>query len=213
MLNAGPAKTWDEGGSIMKHVFFFAIAATLLSQTVVSAAPGQPTSGNNSAQVGVDEAYRIGPEDVLDISVWKNAELTRKVPVRPDGQISLPLVNDVQAAGLTPLQLRDTLSKKLEAYMPSPQVSVTVAEVHSFKVSVLGEVPFAGRHVLQSKATVLDALALSGGLKEFAARSRIVVLRPNGNGMQRIPFDYDKVVSGDGAQNIYLQPGDIILVP
>jgi polysaccharide export outer membrane protein len=97
--------------------------------------------------------------------------------------------------------------------MPAPQVSVTVAEVHSFKVSVLGEVPFAGRHALQSKATVLDALALSGGLKEFAARSRIVVLRPTGKGMQRIPFDYNKVVSGDGAQNIYLQPGDIILVP
>jgi len=199
----------------MKRLFFFTFIAVLLGSTGVSAATEQTTPENNTPQVGADTdgAYRIGPEDVLDISVWKNVDLTRKVPVRPDGKISLPLVNDVQAAGLTPLELRDTLSKKLEAYMPSPQVSVTVAEVHSFKVSVLGEVPFAGRHMLQSKATVLDALALSGGLKEFAARSRIVVLRPTSKGMQRIPFDYNKVVSGDGAQNIYLQPGDIILVP
>jgi len=195
----------------MRRICFFTLVLVVCSQLAVQAAPDQPT--NNSHAVAIDDSYRIGPEDVLDISVWKNADLTKKVPVRPDGMISLPLVNDVQAAGLTPLQLRDTLSKKLEAYMPAPQVSVTVAEVHSFKVSVLGEVPFAGRHMLQSKATVLDALAMSGGLKEFAARSRIVVLRPNGNGMQRIPFDYDKVVSGDGAENIYLQPGDIILVP
>jgi polysaccharide biosynthesis/export protein len=196
----------------MKRVFFFTLMAALLGSPAVYAAAEQ--AGNNIPQVGADDgAYHIGPEDVLDISVWKNADLTRKVPVRPDGKISLPLVNDVQASGLTPLELRDVLSKKLEAYMPSPQVSVTVAEVHSFKVSVLGEVPFAGRHVLQSKATVLDALALSGGLKEFAARSRIVVLRPTSKGMQRIPFDYNKVVSGDGAENIYLQPGDIILVP
>lgn len=198
----------------MKRIFFLALAAALLSQTAVQAAAEQPTLENTTVpQVGVDQSYRIGPEDVLDISVWKTADLTKKVPVRPDGMISLPLVNDIQAAGLTPLELRDLLSKKLEAYMPSPQVSVTVAEVHSFKVSVLGEVPFAGRHMLQSKATVLDAIAMSGGLKEFASRSRIVVLRPGDKGMQRIPFDYDKVVSGDGAQNIYLQPGDIILVP
>jgi polysaccharide biosynthesis/export protein len=197
----------------MKRLGFFTLMLVLCSRMAVLAGPEQALPANNSQPVGVDDSYRIGPEDVLDISVWKNADLTKKVPVRPDGMISLPLVNDVQAAGLTPLQLRDTLSKKLEAYMPSPQVSVTVAEVHSFKVSVLGEVPFAGRHMLQSKATVLDALAMSGGLKEFAARSRIVVLRPNGKGMQRIPFDYDKVVTGDGAENIYLQPGDIILVP
>jgi polysaccharide biosynthesis/export protein len=197
----------------MKRLCFFTLMLVLVSRIAVQAAPEQPLPTNNSLPVGVDDSYRIGPEDVLDISVWKNADLTKKVPVRPDGMISLPLINDVQAAGLTPLQLRDTLSKKLEAYMPSPQVSVTVAEVHSFKVSVLGEVPFAGRHVLQSKATVLDAIAMSGGLKEFAARSRIVVLRPNGKGMQRIPFDYNKVVSGDSAENIYLQPGDIVLVP
>ncbi|HEV8711649.1 MAG TPA: polysaccharide biosynthesis/export family protein [Candidatus Binatia bacterium] len=196
----------------MKRIFFFTLMGVLLSSTVVYAAETAPE--HTIPQVSADDgAYHIGPEDVLDISVWKNVDLTRRVPVRPDGKISLPLVNDVQAAGLTPLELRDVLSRKLEAYMPSPQVSVTVAEVHSFKVSVLGEVPFPGRHMLQSRATVLDALALSGGLKEFAARSRIVILRPSSKGTQRIPFDYNKVVSGDGAQNIYLQPGDVVLVP
>jgi polysaccharide export outer membrane protein len=175
-----------------------------------NAAPAPAATDNGAAN---SAAYRIGPEDVLDIAVWKNADLTRRVPVRPDGMISLPLINDVRAAGLTPLELRDVLVKKLAEYMPTPQVSVLVAEVRSFKVSVLGEVSFAGRHVLQSKATVLDALAMSGGLKPFAARSRIVVLRPNGNGTERIPFNYDKVVAGDGAENFYLRPGDIILVP
>jgi polysaccharide export outer membrane protein len=199
----------------MKRLFLSAAVVVLVGGSAVwteSAPP--PVENNASAPTAAAEgAYRIGPEDVLDISVWKNAELTKTVPVRPDGMISLPLVNDIRAAGLTPAELRDVLSKKLEAFMPSPQVSVTVAEVKSFKVSVLGEVPFAGRHVLQSRTTVLDALALSGGLKEFAARSRIVVLRSNGSGVQRIPFDYDKVVKGDGAENIFLQPGDVILVP
>lgn len=176
--------------------------------------------GSLSAHAGVsvntapdNNTYRIGPEDILDIAVWKNADLTRTVPVRPDGMISLPLVNEIRAAGLTPLELRDALSAKLMEYMPAPQVSVAVSDVRSFKVSVLGEVAVAGRHVLQSKATVLDALAMSGGLKPFAARSRIVVLRQNGKGMERLPFNYDKVVDGDGAENFFLRPGDIILVP
>lgn len=192
----------------MKRLSLVAIVCVLLQQVSLHAdAASSPGAADNSA------TYRIGPEDVLDITVWKNTELTRRVPVRPDGMISLPLVNEVRAAGLTPMELRDVLVQRLEEYMPTPQVSVVVAEVRSFKVSVLGEVAFAGRHVLQSKATVLDALALSGGLKPFAARSRIVVLRPNGGSVERIPFNYDKVISGDGAENFYLRPGDIILVP
>lgn len=159
--------------------------------------------------------YRIGAEDVLDITVWKNAELTRTVPVRPDGMISLPLIDDVRAAGLTPLELRDVLVKKLEEYIPSAQVSVIVSGVHSFKVSVLGEVAFPGRHALRSGATVLEALAMSGGLKEFAARSRIVVLRQAGKGgTQRIPFNYAKATAEGGeAENFSLRSGDIIVVP
>jgi polysaccharide export outer membrane protein len=158
--------------------------------------------------------YRIGPEDVLDIAVWNNAAISRTTPVRPDGKISLPLLNDVQAAGLTPMQLRDVLNKKLAEYMPSPEVSVIVREVHSFKVSVIGEVKRPGRHELRSRATVLDVLALAEGLGEFAARGRIVILRPEGNTLKRIPFNYNKVVSPNGEmENFLLQPGDIIVVP
>src|SRR5437899_2432281 len=153
--------------------------------------------------------YLIGPEDMLDIAVWNNTAISRTVPVRPDGKISLPLLNDVQAAGLTPMQLRDALMKKLAEYVPTPEVSVIVKEVHSFKVSVIGEVKRPGRHELKSRATVLDALAMAEGLGEFAARGRIFILRREGNTVKRIPFNYNKVVSEDGVENILLQPGDI----
>jgi len=165
-------------------------------------------------QVNGSNNYRIGPEDVLDISVWNNTAIARTVPVRPDGKISLPLLNDIQAAGLTPMQLRDALSKKLEEYMPTPEVSVIVKEVHSFKVSVVGEVKRPGRHELKSQATVLDILALAEGFGDFAARGKIVVLRPNGEIVTHIPFNYNKVLSNNGTmENFFLQPGDIIVVP
>jgi polysaccharide biosynthesis/export protein len=164
-----------------------------------------------SAEIG---DYRIGPEDVLDISVWNNSAISRTVPVRPDGKISLPLVNDVQAGGLTPTQLRSVLIKKLAEYIPSPEVSVIVREVHSFKVSVIGEVKKTGRHELKGRATVLDILAMAEGFGEFAGRSRIVVLRPEGKSMRQIPFNYNKVISTNGGlENFFLQPGDIIVVP
>jgi polysaccharide biosynthesis/export protein len=159
--------------------------------------------------------YRIGPEDLLDIAVWNNASISRTTPVRPDGKISLPLLNDVQAAGLTPTQLSEGIAKKLAEYMPNPEVSVIVREVNHFKVSVLGEVKKPGRYDFRSQATVLDALAVAGGLSDFASRSRIVILRNNSSGtQQRIPVNYNKIVSADAPPgNLYLQPGDIILVP
>jgi polysaccharide export outer membrane protein len=158
--------------------------------------------------------YRIGPADVLRISVWKNEELSRTVPVRPDGTISLPLLNDVQAAGLTPMQLRDVLSRRLEEYVPRPQLSVIIQEVHSHAVSVLGEVGRAGRYELKGRSTVLDAIAYAGGITAFARRSRILILRHEGDAVKRISFDYDKATSAEGAQgNIFVRPGDIIVVP
>jgi len=157
-------------------------------------------------------SYLIGPEDILYVGVWKNEALSRQVPVRPDGMISMPLLNDVQAAGLTPMQLRDILIGRLSDYMPNPEVSVVVQEVHSPKVSVLGEVAHPGRFDLKGRATVLDLLALAGGLTEFASRSRIVILRSDGQHAQKIRFDYDKAMQ-DGAQaNLDLRPGDIVLV-
>ena len=185
---------------------------------------GEPDQPSMSPQVGSNghtpvaryalSEYRIGPEDVLNISVWNNTAISRTVPVRPDGKISLPLVNDVHAAGLTPNQLRMVLTKKLAEYVPSPEVSVIVEEVHSFKVSVIGEVKKTGRHELKGGATVLDVLAMGEGFGDFASRGRIVVLRPEGKTMRQIPFNYNKVVSSDGVlENFLLQPGDIIVVP
>jgi polysaccharide biosynthesis/export protein len=158
--------------------------------------------------------YRIGAADVLRIAVWKNEELSRTVPVRPDGTISMPLLNDVRAAGLTPMELRDLVSRELEEYMPRPQVSVIVQEVHSRAVSVLGEVTHAGRYELKGRSTVLDAIAFAGGITPFARRARVLILRQEANGVKRIPFDYDKAISPEGAQgNLYVQSGDIIVVP
>jgi polysaccharide biosynthesis/export protein len=176
---------------------------------------------------GCTGVYVIGPEDVLDIAVWGNAEITRTVPVRPDGKISLPLLNDVQAAGLTPLQLREAVAKALTVYIPQPAVSVLVREIHSIKVTVIGQVKTPGRYELKDRATVLDLLAMAGGLTEFAARGRILVLREEHGETRQIPFPYDRLTSKSGGsdgngsngskdggpENICVRGGDIIVVP
>lgn len=173
-----------------------------------------PRASVDGKALGQLVEYKIGPEDELYISVWKNETLTRTVPVRPDGKISLPLLNDVQAAGLTPMQLRDVLRKKLAAYMSNPEVSVVVQGVKSFKVSVTGEVKKPGTFEMSSRSTVMDALARAEGMSDFAARSRIVVLRRDGTEVKRIPFNYNRAISEDGArENFYLRPGDIVIVP
>jgi polysaccharide biosynthesis/export protein len=189
--------------SVLTAVIVFA-AVPALAQ-VIDAAP-------STAPPAAD--YVIGPEDVLDVAVWNSAELSRTVPVRPDGKISLPLLNDVQAAGLTPMQLRDTLAKALTAYIPTPTISIIVREVHSFKVTVIGEVKTPGRYELKSRSTVLDLLAIAGGLSQYAARGRIVVLRQEGGTTRELPFPYDKLTSkASGQDNFCVKPGDIILVP
>jgi polysaccharide export outer membrane protein len=164
--------------------------------------------------VDMSKEYLIGPEDVLDITVWKNCpDLCRTVPVRPDGKMSLPLVNDVQAAGLTPMDLRQHLTEQLAEYLPSPEVSVIVREVHNFKVAVVGSVKMPGDYEIKSQATVLELLARAQGLTEFANRDRIVILRQNGSATTRIPFNYRKVAEGNDQDNFYVRAGDIIVVP
>ncbi|HUF92934.1 MAG TPA: polysaccharide biosynthesis/export family protein [Candidatus Limnocylindria bacterium] len=206
-----------------------AAALTLDVTAALAQAPAQPAPAASPSsgplpgeQQGTLPAgdYRIGPEDLLHIIVWKNDPMSRIVLVRPDGHISLPLLNDVKAAGLTPMQLRDTLVKSLAEYMPSPEVSVIVNDIRSFKVSVIGEVIRPGRYELKSATTALDVLAAAGGFSSFANRTKIVVLRPTSTtigdaaSMKRIPFNYNRVISSGGEQeNIYLQPGDIVLVP
>ena len=163
-------------------------------------------------------AYVIGPEDVLEIAVWGNADVTRTVPVRPDGKISLPLLNDVQAAGFTPMQLRASLAGSLERFMSAPMLSVIVREVHSLKVTVIGEVKTPGRYEVRSRATVLDVLAMAGGLSQYAARTRISILRRDGEAVRELPYDFEKITAragprNGGQENFCVQPGDIILVP
>jgi polysaccharide export outer membrane protein len=160
------------------------------------------------------EQYKIGPEDTLEISIWKNPDLSRTVVVRPDGKISLPLVNDLQASGLTPLQLRDVLTKGYAAFQPEPEVAVIVREIHSIKVSVVGGVKTPGRYELKSQATVLEALALAGGFTDFAKRDQIFVLRRGPRTQSKVPFNYNRAASLTGEEeNFFLQPGDIIVVP
>jgi len=154
--------------------------------------------------------YRIGIDDILDIAVWNVAELQKTVPVRPDGKISLPLVNDVVAAGLTPMELRERLTKEMATFVQNPDVSVLVREIRSLKVSVLGQVRTPGRYDIKGPATVLDALALAGGFTEFAARRKITILRS----AQRLHCNYDAAVSkGSTYANLAIKPGDIVVVP
>jgi len=169
-------------------------------------APAAPAPGTTNPD------YRIGIDDVLDIAVWNNTTVSRTVPVRPDGKISLPLLNEVQAAGLTPSQLRQSLMTKLVEYMPTPEVSVIVREVHSNKISVLGEVRKAGRYEISQRATVLDAVALAGGFNDFARRTKLVIMRQEGTGTKRIPINYNRIVAEED-DNVLLQPGDIVVVP
>ena len=155
-------------------------ACLLLLAVVLEATPASPTP-KPGATVRLDasgpEGYRIGPEDVLEIDVWSRPELSRKVPVRPDGRISLPLLNDVQTSGLTPMELRDILLAKLAEYVTAPEVSVIVTEIRSFRVSVLGEVARPGRFELKSQVRLVDALAMAGGLTQFDPRVAEALLR------------------------------------
>lgn len=178
-----------------------------------AAAPQPAAPPQAGARPSADD-YRIGAEDELEISVWNNSALSRLVVVRPDGKISLPLINDVQAAGLTSMQLRDVLAKRLTDYIPTPELSVIVRDIRSCKVSVIGEVLRPGRYEYRGRATVLDLLAQAGSFNNFASRGRVFVLRRDGATLKRIPFDYKKVVAADGeSENFFVQPGDIVVVP
>jgi polysaccharide export outer membrane protein len=161
-----------------------------------------------------DAEYVIGSEDVLQINVWKETDISSSVPVRPDGKISLPLLNDVQAAGLTPLQLAATIVERLKQFISEPRVTVIVTAMNSRRAYVMGQVTRQGAVLLVSNLTVLQALSAAGGPVQFANTKKIYVLRAEGGKQQRIPFNYDSVIKGKNPeQNINLKPGDTIVVP
>jgi polysaccharide export outer membrane protein len=185
--------------------------------------PSMSASRNNGA-VGddakaatpatTDPAYIIGPEDVIDINVWKEPDMTRVVPVRPDGKISLPLINDVQAAGSTPQQLAAAVTEKLRKFLTEPQVTVIVTQINSQRVFVVGEVLRAGAFPLIPGMTVLQALASAGGFTTFADMKKIHVMRLVNGKHVEMPFNYREVLKGDNPeQNIKLEPGDTVVVP
>ena len=162
-----------------------------------------------------DDTYIIGIDDVLAVNVWKEPDVSRTVPVRSDGKISLPLAGEVQASGETPKQLEKALAGKLQSFISEPEVTVIVTEVRSQKFNILGMVSKPGSYPLTNSSTVLDAIAQAGGFRDFAKQKSIYVLRQNPDGSQvRLPFNYKEVIKGkDSAQNIKLQPRDTIVVP
>lgn len=187
------------------------MAAQGLCQQAKSVSPqGQPES-----KIAADsDSYVIGPEDVLDIYIWKETDLSRKVPVRLDGKISIPLVGEIQAAGLTPLQLKEQLIQKFKDFVEVPNVTITVMEANSFKVYISGQVAKPGVFILRSETTISQIIPMAGGFTEWANQRKILVLRREGGKDQRFTINYKKIISGDDlSQNLVLKPGDTIVVP
>lgn len=171
-----------------------------------------PVAAKNEA--GLINGYQIGPGDVVAISVWNNPELTRVVPVLPDGKISFPLIGELKVEDLTVPQLMEALKKALAPYAPDPQLSVEVQQTRSLMVYVIGKVNRPGNYPYSSNIDVLQALSMAGGLNPFAKRSSIKILRTSKGEKREFPFDYDAVTEdGNLEQNIQLQRGDVIIVP
>lgn len=202
------------------HIQTFLLSAVLLCAPLAHAQDTSAQKPDASAKpvavssAGVDTDYKIGPQDMLRIDVWKEPDISRTIPVRPDGKISLPLLNDVQASGLTAMQLAGSLRESLTKYLTNPQVTVTVTEINSRRVYITGEVSRAGALPLLPNMTALQALSSAGGFTQFAKLKDIYVLRTEGGKQVKHAFNYKEVVKGKLAeQNILLQPGDVIVVP
>ena len=169
-----------------------------------------------SSQIPVaqgDAPYRIGPEDVLDVAVWRDPDLSKTLAVRPDGFISLPIVGEMKADGKTPVELAGEIRNKLKPYIQDPSVTVIVKEVNSSRVFVTGEVAHPGAFPLKGRVSLLQAIALAGGFSEFANTDGIVVIRPGKDG-GRIPVRYDDLIAkNDSQKDLYLRAGDTVVVP
>jgi len=209
----------------MKKWFYLSAAILLTSFSVRAQGPAQnnlnaengkvvATSSQPMKPVAESSDYSIAPDDVLIIDVWKEPEISRTVPVRRDGKISLPLLNDLQAAGLTPTQLGSEIAEKLRATVIHPQVTVIVAQMSSLRIYILGQVNRAGAYPLVPGMTAVQALSIGGGLTPFAKRKKIYVMRIENGVNKMLPINYKEVTAGRRPQeNIELKPGDTIVVP
>ncbi|MCU1241330.1 MAG: polysaccharide export protein [Candidatus Acidoferrum typicum] len=216
----------------MKKIFALAIIAAVTGSGAYgqsAAIKAQPENKLTAAKNGAaynspidlsaksatdDPNYLIGPEDELIISVWKEPDISRTVPVRPDGKISLALLNDVQATGRTPMQLGSDITEKLKSFISEPQVTVIVARINSQRIFVVGEVPRTGSYTLLPNMTAVDAISSAGGFTPFAKRTKIYILRKENGKMISIPFNYKEVVKNRRSeQDVALRAGDRIVVP
>ena len=216
---------WNAGQSIQVGIFLLVSSGYVICQ-----APA--TDGQRSAQkseiaqsqsqpdpVGArkahDDTFIIGNDDMLAISVWKEPELTKTVPVRSDGKISMPLMGEMQAAGRTPLQLEIEIANKLKNYITAPEVTVIVEQINSKKFNILGLVSKPGAYPLGLPLTIMDAIALAGGFRDFAKTKDVYILRQRADGSEyRIPFNYKDFIKGKNpAQNVRIEPKDTIIVP
>jgi len=199
----------------MKAVLCAAIG-TMLATGILQAQEAAKTAEKQTSvpvqAVTTDASYKIGPQDVLRVDVWKETEISRLVPVRPDGKISLPLLNDVQASGLTAMELAGNITEGLKKFINNPQVTVTVTEINSRRVYVTGEVTRPGAYPLLPNMTALQALTSAAGFTQFANPKKCYVLRNEGGKQVKHPFNYKAVLDGK-QDDIPLQPGDTIVVP
>ena len=191
------------------------------SASLKATTENRPASAPASAPVDLsarpatdDPNYVIGPDDELIVSVWKEPDISRSVPVRPDGKISLALLNDVQATGRTPMQLGQDITERLKNFIAEPQVTVIVTRINSQRIFVVGEVPRTGSFTLLPNMTAVDAISSAGGFTPFAKRTKIYIIRKEDGKVIMIPFNYKEVVRGRKAEkDIVLKPGDRIVVP
>jgi polysaccharide export outer membrane protein len=202
----------------MKRLAYAGIVASMVffvSTPIAFSQADREIQLKKESQAAVDkERYVIGPEDVLYIHVWKEDALSRSVPVRMDGNISLPLIHEIKAAGLTPLQLEAAITERLKGFYENPNVSVIVMESNSFKVYISGEVMKPGVYKLREETTILQMIPMAGGFTDWAKQRKILIIRKENGKEKRFTVDYKKAIKGDDPNsNVALKPGDTIIVP
>ena len=219
-MNSSGFTTVMEGDiKVMSLMRAFFVAGSLMLAAWLGGCAGPSQSAIDEASKPVSKEFLLGPEDVLEVTVWRNQDLSRTVVVRPDGKISLPLIGDVQASGFTSAEVSSKIAARLTEFKENPNVSVSLKEVNSYFIYVLGEVLKPGKYPLKSYATVLQGVSLAGGFTNFASKRKMAVIRTatNGDGnlrQIRIPVPYDELISGNGSiENFVLKSGDTIVVP
>lgn len=199
----------------MKHTTAcISIAAAFAALTLAAPRAARASDDKKPAPgaMTVTEDYRLGAGDKLRVEVYKDPQLSQSVQIRPDGKITLPLIGDMSATGMTPIELRDQIAKQLKEYITNPTVTVIVVEADSARAYVMGEVAHPGEVAMHGPITIVQAIAMAGGFKEFANTKDVKVLRPNGSGVQTLHFNYKDMLNGD-VRPMMLRAGDTVIVP